>query len=249
MKMKLAGILVALIVLSITSITNANASENEIEIYGYGPGIEEAFAFSMRHISDANEGPDAHDGSAPPPPVPGNPAYVEIFSNPYGTTLFQDARNKESTLPVDISAILKNADDVNSALYFDVINGYEHRNLTVQEIDPCNPNDSNNTNPIEEIRSLPIGFGMYEYSIGFLEQDVLRMFRVGVYTKLRGDITEDGQVDFNDVNSLTEEWLNTTYDSNGVYVGNNYDVSDRNHDGFSNFIDFAIVAEDYLKEE
>lgn len=243
MKMKLVGILVALIVLSITSITNADTAENEIEIYGYGPGIEEAFAFSMRHISDANEGPDAHDGSAPPPPVPGNPAYVEIFSNPYGTTLFQDARNKESTLPVDISAILKNADDINCALYFDVINGYEHRNLTVQEIDPCNPNDSNNTNPIEEIRSLPIGFGMYEYSIGFLEQDVVRMFRIGVYRKFAGDLTENGVVDLNDLEVFTDQWLDATI------AGENHLVSDINHDRVTDFDDFAAFAETWLKEE
>lgn len=227
--------------------SNANAGEGVI--YTGGAGLDYQI-FSFEHIEGANErvvtGED--HGLCPPGVGP----YIEISSNPYpyDTPLGTDKRNKKSTLPIDISCILTGIASADGNLYFDLIDEtvYEHRNLTIQEVDPCDPGNPNNPNPIYDIKDIIENHsGILDAST--FQQDVVRMFRIGVYTKLLGDIYEDGQVDFNDVNSLTDEWLYTTYDSNGVYVGNNYDVSDRNHDGFSNFIDFAIVAEDWLKEE
>ena len=235
-------VLVALVLVGgVVGIVPANA--DEIEIYGYGPGIEEAFAFSMRHISDANEGPDAHDSSALPPPVPGNPSYIEISSSPYDVILFQDSRNQSSTLPVEISAILRNADNIDIALYFDIRSGYEHRNLTIQEVDPCNPNDPNNPNPIQDIRSLPIEYDMYKYDVGSFQQDVVRMFRVGVYRILDGDLTENGAVDFNDFAVFGNYWLDETAEAE------NLNISDIDHDRLTDELDLFYFVDTWLKEE
>lgn len=219
---------------------------NTIDIYLIEPGVLVSSSFFVKHEAGAHERVDPSDGGfiGSPPPC------VDLSSSPYpyDTPLSDDKRNKRSTLPIYMSAVLRGiASSDDSFLYFEKT-GYEHRNLTIQEVDPLDPEDPDNSNPIYDIRDIIENYGGI-LDAGTFQQDVLRIFRVGVYTKLPGDIYEDGHVDFNDVNSLSDEWLYTTYDSNGVYVGNNYAISDRNHDGFSNFIDFAIVAEDYLKEE
>ena len=127
--------------------------------------------------------------------------------------------------------------------------GYEHRNLTIQEVDPANPDDPNNPNPIYNIRNLPMEYDMYRLDIGNLELGVERMFRYGFDRNLQGDLDENGTVEPNDLDIFCSYWVNDTYDSNGVYTGNNYDISDENHDGITNFQDFAVLAKDYGKSE
>ena len=211
-----------------------------MEIYGFGPGIQLVNAFCMKNRTDANEGPDIYDSNSLPPET--GESCIYISSNPYGITLYWDSRNLHSTLPFDISAVLKNRNSVDGALYFDP-NGYEHRKLTVQELDPNNPNDPNNSNPIEDIRSLPIAYDMYEYDAGTFQQDIVRMFRVGVYRKLDGDLTENGAVDFNDFAVFGNYWLDETAE------GENLNISDIDHDRLTDELDLFYFVDTWLKEE
>ncbi len=221
---------------------------NTIDILLMEPGVLNVSPFNVKHEEGAHERIDPLDEAFFPfTPSP----CVDLSSSPYpyDTPLSYDKRNKRSTLPIYMSAVLRGITSSNGSLYF-IISGYGHRNLTIQEVNPLDPENPNNPNPIKDIRALPTEYGMYKYDAGTFEEGVERMFRVGVYTKLRGDIDENGQVDFDDIKlSGGENWLHTTHDSNDNYVGNNYHVGDRNHDGWNDFLDFAIIGEDWWQTE
>ncbi len=180
--------------------------------------------------------------------------YISVSSKPYpyNDRLTIDGRNKESTLPIDIVVELTGQASADGDLYVQITDetGYEHRHLTIQEIpDPNNPDDPLNPNPEYDIRDRQDNHRGQVPGSGPLQQNVPRYWRVRCYTNSRGDMKEDGQIDFNDVNVIHSEWLHSTYDSNGQYVGNNYNVSDRNHDGLTNLLDFAILAENWWQLE
>ncbi len=221
-----------------------------VEVFSAGDGLTFVHYFGFEHIEGAHERfVPVEDNEL----LGGMGKYIELSSSPYPFTqpLTDDVRNKGSTLPIDIRAVLKGKPTAeNCSLYFNIIdpNDYQHRNLTVREVNPNNPDDPNNTNQIIDIMGLPLDVGFYRYDMqGTFSQNVARMFRVGVYTNPRGDANEDGKVDSNDLELITKDnWLKTTYDSNGNYIGNNYDPGDRNHDGWNDFLDFAIMGEDWL---
>ncbi len=218
---------------------------NTIDIYLVEPGVF-ASSFYVKHEEGAHERVDPLDGGfiGYPPPC------VDLSSSPYpyDTPLSDDTRNKESTLPIYMSAVLRGIPSSDSSFFYFEKTGYEHRNLTIQEVDPLDPENPDNPNPIYDIRDIIDNQGGI-LSAGTFEEDVVRMFRVGVYTNPRGDMDENGQVDIDDLVLTGENWAKTTHDGNDNYVGNNYDVTDRNHDGWTDFVDFAIMAQDWYKTE
>jgi hypothetical protein len=218
---------------------------NRIDIYLFEPGVLNTSSFFVEHEEGAHERVDPLDEDfflSPFTPC------VDLSSSPYpyDTPLSFDKRNKRSTLPIYMSAVLRGIASSDGSLYFEKL-GYEHRNLTIQEVDPLNPEDPNNSNPTYDIDDIIQNQGGI-LSVGTFQQGVERMFRICVYTKLRGDIDETGQVNINDLIFLVNKWLNDTY-IDDEYVGNNCDVSDRNHDGLTDLLDFVIMSVDWLEVE
>jgi hypothetical protein len=214
----------------------------DVGIGGAAFTVEHGVGWNERYLKDYED-----SIQAPHPPEP----WVNISSRPYpgDTDLGIDRRNKESTLPIDLIVILTGQSSADGNLYVGIprADGYEHRNLTIQEIpDPNNPDNPNNPNLEYDIRERQANHGGYIPGSAPLLENVPRYWRVRVYTKLKGDIDENGQVDYNDLEKITvDNWLKTTHDSNDDYIGNNYDVGDRNHDGWNDFFDFTIMAEDW----
>jgi hypothetical protein len=207
--------------------------------FKHGSGWNERYIFGEDTVSNSQ-----HPGQ-----------YIDISSKPYpgDTSVVIDRRNKESTLPSDLIVMLTGQSSADGGLYVSIpdANGYEHRNLTIQEIpDPNNPDNPNNPNLEYDIRDRWQNYGGYVPGSAPLQENVPRYWRVRVYTKLKGDVDENGQVDHNDLKKITgDNWLKTTHDSNDNYVGNNYDVGDRNHDGWNDFLDFTIIAKDWWMTE
>ena len=221
------------------------ARGNPIEFFSVGDGLTFVHYFGFEHTEGAHEKyVPVEDNEL----LGGMGEYIELSSSPYpfSQLLTDDVRNKSSTLPVDISCILiGTASAGNCYLYINIIApiDYQHRDLTIQEVDPLNPNDPNNTNPIQDIRTLPVEYEMYRYDLGTLNENVERMFRIGVYRKLAGDFTENGTVDPNDFTILADEWTGTTN------LGDNHLVSDINHDSITDYKDFALFAITWLEVE
>jgi hypothetical protein len=251
--MKAKNVLKGIVIVSTIAGAQEIARGAPVEVTSKGDGLTFTHYFTFEHTEGANERyVPVQDSEL----IGGMGKYIELSSLPYPFTqqLSYDTRNKSSTLPIDIRAVLKGKSTAGGCyLRFNVIdpNNYTHRNLTVQEVNPNNPDDPNNTNPIIDVMSLPIYNGLYRYDVpGTFLQNIARMFRVGVYTKLKGDVDENGQVDVNDLKAVTDaNWLKTTHDINDNYIGNNYNVGDRNHDGWNDFLDFTIIGEDWWMTE
>lgn len=237
-RVKMRSILALLVILGSGGIAKAGI----LDVYIWGSSLNTT-SFYIIHQEGANERyVQGEDGALLNPMRP----YIEISSSPYpyNFPLSVDIKNKESTLPIDLSCILTGTASAGASFYFDITdaNGYEHRNLTIQEIDPNNPDDPNNLNPIYNIRDrIQNHEGILP--LGTFQQDVVRMFRIGVYRILDGDLTENGVVDFNDFAVFGNYWLNETAE------GENLNISDINHDRLTDESDLLFFVDTWLKEE
>jgi hypothetical protein len=211
----------------------------EVKITNYTPDTSYNFTtLFTRGWSDANEAGDYHDGHYADGP---DTKVLETSSNEPG---FRAAINAKplNTPESDIDLATKNyiIGPVVNKLRVKVTNsaGLDNRRVLVY--------DSNNPNVKYEIPKDTANHNIDLPALINKPAGKYATWRISTPAVVPGDVSSalgpgklDGKFDYWDIQTISDSWLNTTYDRE------NYDDGDIDYDGTTNFVDFAIGAKNY----
>ena len=200
-------------------------------------------ALMLMRLDGAKELQDAADMACFFPAPPSYTKYLDAYSMPYGTILGFDARSKSSVTPVSVHLAVSGGAiaAADNFLLFQVTaaDGFEHRVIRAQQVSPT----------VGAVHTIPKDGSTHRIDLPDLVNQPVGVYAVWVVTVdriLRGDIVEDGKVDFLDFAALASQWMQTSAEGDD---GGNYLVSDLYLNRLTDMEDLAAIVSSWMQTE